>query len=321
MTKWLVSAAAVIAVLVGAWFWQFGPSAQHGDQRPLRLGINPWPGYEFLYLAEVNGYFKEEGLNIELKQFSALEDVRNAFENHSIDGMCTTLVELLQAKANSGKQGRVTLVADYSNGADDIVASQSINSVQQLKGKKVGVEAKSLGVMMLARALQLNGMKPEDVDVLYLDQLSMETAFKAGTIDAAVSYPPKSIEMAKTGRRIFDSSKIPGEIIDVVSFDEATLSSHPGLQAALQRVWTKSLNFAKQNPVKAHAIMAKREGITPAEFADALNGLKLIDAAAQAAYFAPGGALERTIGFTIQTLQQSKDLMGDVGPAAQYIQR
>ena len=321
MTKWLVSAAAALAVLVGAWFWHFSPSAQVDDQRPIRLGLNPWPGYELLYLAQVNGYFKEEGLNIALKQFSALEDVRNAFENNAIDGMCTTLVELLQAKANSGKQGKVTLITDYSNGADEIIARKGITSIQQLKGKKVGVEAKSLGVMILARALQLNGMTPGDVDILYLDQLSMETAFKAGTIDAAVSYPPKSIEMAKIGNRLFDTSKIPGEIIDIVSFDQATLARHPQLQAALQRAWTKALNYTRLHPTQAHALMAKREGITVSEFSEAMAGLKLVDTPAQSAYFAPGGPLERAIDFTIQVLRKSNDLTGDVGSAAQYIQR
>ncbi len=318
MRRWFIPSLLACAIIIGSLWLKIAPTS---DKGPMRLGISPWPGYELLYLAQVNGYFKEEGLNIDLKQFSSLEDVRNAFENNSIDGMTSTLVELIQAKANVGKKGQVILAADYSNGSDEIIAHPSITNIKQLRGKKIGVESKTLGVVLLMRALELNGLTPKDVDILYLDQVGMAHAFEKREIDAAVSYSPKSTDMKKTGHLIFDSRSIPGEIIDIVSVDQAYLVSHPALVPALQRVWTKALNFTHKQPAKAYAIMAKRESISVDDFGDAMSGLTLISTAEQPEYFAPGGKLDQAVSRTIQVLRQSNDLSKDVGPASQYIYR
>ena len=51
----------------------------------IRVGMNLWPGYEFLYLAKEKGYFLEEGINLQLYDFVSLSDSRRAFERGQID--------------------------------------------------------------------------------------------------------------------------------------------------------------------------------------------------------------------------------------------
>ena len=53
---------------------------------PLRIAINPWPGYEFLYLAERLKLFEAEGVEVRILQFSSLNDSRRAFELGKADG-------------------------------------------------------------------------------------------------------------------------------------------------------------------------------------------------------------------------------------------
>jgi len=130
----LGAVALVLALIVASTFNLLG--GPRDDGKPARLAINPWPGYELLYLAEQKGFFKEEGLNVVLKQFSSLEDVRNAFENGTVDGICSTLVEMIQAKANKGKLAQVALVADFSSGADEIQALREVADVKALKGRE-----------------------------------------------------------------------------------------------------------------------------------------------------------------------------------------
>lgn len=317
MKKWLIPLvlALLISVAAGGMIWQ------NSSERPIRLAMNPWPGYEFLYLAEQKGYFKEEKLNLTLKQFSSLEDVRNAFQNHTVDGMCATLIELLQAKANTNKSGQVVLVTDYSNGADEIIAQKAVTDFKQLKGKKIGIEAKALGLVVLARALELQGLKLDEVDIIYLDQPSMSQALKEGRIDAAISYPPYSLDMKKFGNSVFNTRTISGEIIDVVIFDTEFLKAHPQLVPRLHRAWRKAIAFEKVNPDEAHAIMAKREGLSVEEFRAALAGVKILNDEEQANYFVPGGKLEQAITFTIDVLRKSKDLKNEVGSNIQFIYR
>lgn len=290
--------------------------------RTAQLAINPWPGYELLYLAEKKGFFKEEGLNLKLKQFSTLEDVRHSIENGAVEGICSTTADVVQATIHSGKTIQTVLVPDYSNGGDEIIGLDSIRSPKDLKGKSIGVEPKSVGALVLARALAKHHLTWQDVKVLYLDQAAMTPALQSGQIQAAVTYPPFSIGMMKEvqrAHRIFDSSQIPGEIVDVVSFDKSYLDQHPEVPPALRRVWGKALDYLQTHPDDAIAIMAQREGITPAEFKEALSGLSLVSVQDQTSYLQPAGKLESAYAATIATLRTTGDLTRDFAPNESFV--
>ena len=112
---------------------------------------------------------------------------------------------------------------------------------------------------------------------------------------------------------------MPGEIVDVVAFDAAYLKDHPELQPALRRVWARALAYMQSTPQEAIDIMSRREGISPDEFKAALDGLHLVSAEEQTAYFDEGGQLERATDFTIQTLTAIGDLTQLPGQAKSFI--
>ena len=60
-------ALAALAVLIGTWLP--GGDSTSG---PLRVAINPWPGYEFAMLAASQGYFEDEGVEVRLVELSSL---------------------------------------------------------------------------------------------------------------------------------------------------------------------------------------------------------------------------------------------------------
>ena len=68
---------------------------------PLRVGLNPWPGYEFLYLAQELGIYRELDLDVRIIELDTLGDVRRSFERGQIDVMGCTIVEMLQARQGS----------------------------------------------------------------------------------------------------------------------------------------------------------------------------------------------------------------------------
>lgn len=169
------------------------------DVEPLRIGINPWPGYEYLYLAQEKGFFADEGASIQLLEFSSLGDTRRAFEREQIDGMTCTLIELLQARDQSRRSPQAILATDFSHGTDVILARRPVADIRGLRGEKVGAEVASLGMYMLARALELSEMRLEDVTVVPMDQTSMPAALAQGAVDAVVTYPPSSVEIQREG--------------------------------------------------------------------------------------------------------------------------
>ena len=265
----------------------------------IKIGIDQYPGFEHLFIAKKEGFFKEVGLEIELIELSSLAEVRRAFERGKIDGMASTLVELLEAYKYSKRIAQVVLVIDFSNGADVILASPEIKSMRDLMGKSIGVESGSLSVYLTYRAIQLNKMKPSDVMMIPMSHHEMLHALENGEIDAITSYPPTSITIKKLleVNNIFDSSKISEEIIDVLAIDNNILKKFPDIQTKLHQAWDKTYKFVQANPNIAHKTLVERLPISIEEFKTSMYNIDLVPAEKQNEYLKPGG-------ITIQALKK-----------------
>ena len=272
---------------------------------PLRVAISPWPGYEFATLAQQKGFFAEEGVRVEICELSSLSDTRRAFERGQVDGFFATLVEVILAKENGGRSPRVTLVADWSDGADVIIGGPGIGSVAGLKSHRVAVESGSLNPIVLARALELHGLTLDDVELVSCAQLKMRAALELGAVDAVVTYPPISlaIDAMPDTKVIFTTKEIPNEIVDVMAFDESVIRSRPADVEAFRRAFFRAQEYAKKNPKDAMAIMAKRERITPADFEAALtDGIRLVGGADQGRFLSETGTLRDTARRTRESM-------------------
>ncbi len=240
-----------------------------------RVGTNIWPGYELLYLAEKLGYY--EGSKIKLVQLPSASEVIRAFRNNTLECAALTMDEALLLKEH-GHDIRVFLVTNISNGADVIIARQDIKEFRELKGKKVGVEASALGGLFIARALELNQMSVDDIEIVPLEVFEHEKGFKDGIVDAAVTFEPVRTGLLKEGARVvFDSTQIPNEIIDILIVRVSDISKPPKALEILVDGWFKAYGYFKANPGEASELMAPRIGLKPDEFLKAVNGLIIPD--------------------------------------------
>lgn len=280
---------------------------------PLRIGINAWPGYEFLYLAQQKGFYQEMGVAVKLVEFNSLADARRAYERGQIDGLGTSIIDVLQARDQSMRSPQVVQVIDYSNGADVIIANSSVKNGAALRGTKIGVELGSLGTYVLARGLEKFGLTLADVQLVSMDQISMEEAINNGTLDAIVTYPPKSIKIINQGKakKLFDTSEIPGEVVDVIAIDDLVIQQRNADVANLLRAYQKALQYTQQNPDEAYAIMAAREGISAEEFRETLSlGVHVVTQEEQSSFFTHGGKLAVVIDLSDRILRQSQQIIG-----------
>ena len=260
----------------------------------LRIGINAWPGYEYLTLAEQMGYYKDEGVAVKLIPFQTLADGRRAFEKGHIDIMAGTLMEFYSTREVAGINPVVFLVADFSNGGDMLLAHKSITSVADLKGKKLGLEAGSVDVLTAANALASAQLGFDDVTLVSLPQPNNIKALLAGDIDAAQTYPPFATKALANPDiiRLFDTSQTPGDIIDIIFTRRTIVTERKDDLAKISRAFERAVQYQNTNEEDAIARMAKREGLTSAEFSDALSGLKIINQQEQATYLQEGKLLE-----------------------------
>ncbi len=281
--------------------------SQQAPKKPLRVGFNPWPGYEFIYLAKIKGFYKKHGVDVKLVELNALGDVRRAFEREQIDVMASTMVEMLIAAENTGRPLRLIAVSDASNGADMLLARKSIKTISQLKGKKIGVEGSTVDVLVAGAALRSVGLSFKDVTVIGKAQGDLVVDLETGQIDAMQTYPPYSVKLLKTKKynKIFDTSNIPGLVVDTLSVDADVLSKKRNELRAFLKAYFEAFDYFESNPQDASKIMGRREGISGAEFREAIMGMIVFSKEKQLPYLKVDGVGGKILKDASEALYES----------------
>jgi NitT/TauT family transport system substrate-binding protein len=239
----------------------------------LRIGTNVWIGSEPLYLARELG--RLDGSVVQLVEYPSASEVLRAFRNQAIDGMVISLDELLGLAAD-GFQPRVVLVVDVSHGADVVVGRHGMRTMHDLKGRSVAVESSALGAFVLSRALAINGMQASDVNVVHLESNEQPGAFERGQVDAAVTFDPYRGQLLRAGATtLFDSTQIPGEIVDLLAVRASVIERRPRNVQALLRGWFDAIDYIEADPRDAAQRMGIRQQTTAEQFLAAQRGLHI----------------------------------------------
>jgi NitT/TauT family transport system substrate-binding protein len=278
---------------------------------PLRIALIRWPPFEFLHLAQEKGYFADEGVEVRIIEFADVNDTQRAFEHDKIDGGTFSLLQVLQNRDVLTRRLQVPMVIDFSDGADIVLARPEIADIAHLRGKRVGVTISPLDIYFLTRALELHGMSLRDVALVSLRAIDMSEALRTGKVDAVTSYPPNSVEIEAAGiaRPIFDSRRIPGEIIDVLALDEAVIRERPEDVAGVIRAFQRAVRYAQEQPEDAWRIMAERQRISPETFRRALQtGITMVPLADQQRFLGPNSSLPAVVQRISELLHQHGQL-------------
>ncbi len=239
----------------------------------LRIGTNVWIGSEPLYLARELGYLKP--VAVQLVEYPSASEVLRAYRNQAIDGMVISLDELF-GLAVDGFQPKIILVVDVSHGADVVVGRRGMRTMHDLKGKSVAVESSALGAYVLSRALALNGMQASDVNVVHLESNEQPSAFEKGQVDGAVTFDPYRAQFLRAGAKtLFDSTQIPGEIVDLLAVRATAFDKHPKEIQALLAGWFGAIDYMNKDPKDAAQRMGVRQQTSGAQFQEALQGLHI----------------------------------------------
>ena len=239
----------------------------------LRIGTNVWIGSEPLYLAREIGRLDAHA--VQLVEYPSASEVLRAFRNEAIDGMVISLDELYTL-VSDGFQPRIIVVADVSHGADVVIGRGAMRSMRDLQGKAVAVESSALGAFVLSRALALSGMQASDVNVVHLESNEQLAAFEKGMVDGAVTFDPYRVSFLAAGARtLFDSTHIPGEIVDVLAVRSTAFDTQAKGVQALVRGWFAALDYMSREPADAARRMAIRQQTTGEQFLQALQGIHI----------------------------------------------
>ncbi|MFG1401410.1 ABC transporter substrate-binding protein [Xanthobacter sediminis] len=255
----------------------------------IRLGMTTWVGYGPLYLARDLGYFKEAGLDVELKTIEDAAIYMAAVASGDLDGMASTVDEVMKWRSPEFCFKSV-LALDDSHGGDGVLAGKDVKSLKDLKGKPVALNEGSVSEFWFNILLDKAGMKETDVQVTNMTSDDAAAAFIADRVPAAVTWEPHLTEVRKSGKGqvLIDSTATPGAIVDTVGLKCDFIAANKAEIAAFVKAYYKAVEYLKANPEKAYAIMAKGVGgylADPKDFADSAKGVNFYDKARNIEFF------------------------------------
>jgi NitT/TauT family transport system substrate-binding protein len=239
---------------------------------PLRVGTTLWPGYEPLYLAkEINAY-KED---IRMIEYPSTSEVLKAFKNRTVEAAALTLDEIVLL-AESDVPVEIILVLDISEGADVIMARPELKNIQGLVGARVAVESTAVGAYTLSRALEIHNIDINQISLVNVENSSHKDAYTNNTADAVVTYEPVRTQLLNEGAiEIFNSTAIPGEIVDVLVVHKDVIDSHADELLDISQGWFKALAQMKDEPINSYTFIASRMKVTTREAKESYIGLSL----------------------------------------------
>lgn len=262
------------------------------------VGWMPWD-----YAAQsgiVKKWADKYGIKIELTQINDYVESINQYTAGGFDGCVMTNMDMLTIPAAGGVDSTALIVGDFSNGNDGIVLKGKGKKLADIKGLPINLVELSVSHYLLARALESIGSKERDIKVVNTSDADIVAAFAAPDTKAVVTWKPQLAEItaAPNAQLVFDSSRIPGEIIDLMVVNTATLKSNPALGKALVGAWYETMKLMTQKDAQAQAAltqMAKASGTDLTGFNRQLATTKMFWTPSEAYAFTTSPNLPKTL--------------------------
>ena len=173
----------------------------------------------------------------------------NDFQSGKADAATLTIYEAILA-ASQGVDLKIVLLLDYTTGSDGVVAKESIQSLRELKGMRIGVEQGTIAHFTLIKALEKAGLEQSDVVLVNLDLEGLQQAFLHDRVDAVGTYEPYMSNLVNQGggHVVFSSGEIPRAICDVLFVKGSIAGERPEIVDHWIEAWTSALNFKGSQP-------------------------------------------------------------------------
>ncbi len=306
--------AAVAAVVLA-----FGSNAVLAQERTsfriawsIYVGWMPWG-----YAADagiVDRWADRYGIEIEVVQINDYIESINQYTAGSFDGCVMTNMDALTIPAVGGVDSTALIVGDFSNGNDGIV-SKTATTLEELADTSINLVELSVSHYLLARALESVGLAERDLTVVNTSDADMVSVFTStDQVSTVVTWNPLLSEVAEVpgATRLFDSSQIPGEIIDMMVVNTEVLEANPDFGRALVGAWYETMALmaaGDEAAIEALTAMAVASGTDLAGYQAQLDSTQMFYDAADAVAFTTSPDLIQTMDL-VRTFSAEHGLMG-----------
>ncbi|MCE2571367.1 putative urea ABC transporter substrate-binding protein [Motilimonas eburnea] len=259
---------------------------------------------------------KKYDITIQLDLINDYIESINLYTSGLYDACTMTQMDALTIPAVGGVDSTALILGDYSNGNDGIVIKQG-SSVADLKGREVMLVELSVSHYLLARALDKNGLSEQDVKVVNTSDADIASLFQAAPDANVVTWNPPLQQVTNTpnAKLVFDSSMIPGEILDLMV---VKTQADERLKKALTGAWYEVMQQMAKGDDKALNAMASSAGGSLAEFNAQLTTTNMFYQAEQAVAQMQDKQLIKTMEY-VRSFSFDHGLYGNGAPSKDLV--
>jgi ABC-type nitrate/sulfonate/bicarbonate transport system substrate-binding protein len=265
----------IVAVLamagIGAWYFTRPSATYSGTPEFITIGLSNYEHFALIYVAEDQGYFSQNGLNVTLRNYETVTDATKGLENYEADiSIPTEYVVLLDAfkKENISVIGCIDkFQAVFIVGRKD----HDIANITDLKGKKIGLTRGTQSEFNLGRFLDLNGLSIQDVTLVDLPPSQYLNALVNGSVDSIVAVQ-KYVDLSKEqlgNNLVIWSTQSSQKGYMVLAGRNDWIASHPETISRLLTSLIQAEDYLIYHRDEAKAIVQKRMNYSD-DFMDAI---------------------------------------------------
>jgi NitT/TauT family transport system substrate-binding protein len=282
------------------------------------VGWMPWG-----YLEEsgiMDKWAEKYGIDVEIVQINDYVESINQYTAGAFDGVTATNMDTLSIPSGSGVDTTALIVGDFSNGNDAVILKGE-GTLADLAGKPVHLVELSVSHYLLARGLDSAGLAEADLaGVVNTSDADMIAAFATSDVQAVVTWNPlvSAILEDPAATKLFDSSDIPGEIIDLLVVNTETLQANPDFGKALVGAWYEVMALMEAGDEEVLTALAEASGTDLAGYRAQLDSTRMFWTPAEAVAFASDPALKATM-VSVAEFLFDKGILGEGAPSADFV--
>ncbi len=240
------------------------------EKKTLRIGAMSDVDSVPFIVADKNGYFEKEGIDVEIKRYDSARERDAALKSGAIDGAVSDIPAAIMAK-DGGADIKIT---SKTGGRYKLVANKDmgIGGVAGLKGKDIALSKNTMGEYVADGILEKAGLKASDVNKVYVSDISAGLkALSSGKAEAAILPEPMAAEAVKGGAVFLAGSDTLGIDPGVVIFTENLVKSDHDAIKSVYKAYDKAVEYLNNQPVVAYMDIIIKDSGAPEDIRDAMQ--------------------------------------------------
>ncbi|WP_347987786.1 ABC transporter substrate-binding protein [Methylomonas sp. AM2-LC] len=243
-------------------------------EQPLRIGYVFAMANAPALIADKQGFYKQEGLNVDIKALGDGPIIQQAVAAGELDIAYVGTPPVYQWYSR-GLESRILAKVNYGQAAVIANANGLINKVTDLKGKKLAGVKKGSGMDVLLRGFVLKEhaqLDPEqDLSIIDMPPGNMDAALERNIVDAAFTWEPfvSQSVLRGTSKLVLDVNQVmPNYPWYVITALPKILKERPEDVVKLLRAHRKAIAFLNEHPEESNRIIAEAFQLQALQSAD-----------------------------------------------------